>query len=479
MLMIDLLIKNGEVLTAYGLLKTCIVVNDGKIVGLGSENLVSQAQKVIDASGKIVLPGLIDTHSHFREPGLTYKEDYTTGTMAGAAGGVTTAIDMPNVKPPTNTLERFEEKKKIAKSKAVIDFNHLVGVTDNKTETEVARRGERLNVIYVPLLEEIPKLAKAGAAGYKIFMADGVYPHPAELFLDDDGIFLELFEEVKKTRLTVSVHPYTTKILDHDIERFSRGGRTDPQSFWEARNHYGGMVWTSGIARLLPLQKATQVRLHVLHVHTSDSLNMIRSAKTQGQSITVEANPQHLFIKPSDIKKLGPFAVTATTEDNIEALWEALNDGTVDLIATDHAPHTKEEMEPGWKDIHGIPYGAPEIQDYLPLLLTEVNRGRISLETVSKLVSENVAKIFGIYPRKGVISIGSDADFVIVDMKREEKIKVGYTKCGWTPYEGRTVKGVPVITIVRGTVVMENSEILVKPGYGEWVPGPAYSRGSE
>jgi len=470
--LLDLAIKGGQVCVPSGLIKTDIAVKDGKVVALGSASLFQAADKTIDASDKIVLPGLIDTHAHFREPGLTHKEDFTTGSMAAAAGGVTTFFDMPNVKPPTNTVERFREKRKIAKQKSIVDFNHIVGVTDNRSQKRVAGRGENLVLEYRPLFQEIPKLARAGAAGFKIFMADGVYPHPSELFVDDDGILLDLFEVIVKAGLVVSVHPLDKSIYDNDIRKMNAKGRKDPIAFYDVRARYDGISMTSGVARLLPLQKVTGVKLNLLHVYTNDSLELIRSARKSGQRFTTEANPQHLFFRLSDVKKLGPFAVTATTPTNREALWAALFDGTIDLIATDHAPHLGEEMESGWKDINGIPYGEPGIQEYLSLLLTEVNRGRLPLERLSKLCSENPARTFGIYPRKGAIKVGSDADFAVVDMKREQKIRPGYSKCGWTPYEGWRVKGLPVKTIVRGTVVMDDGTITVKPGFGDWIPGP-------
>ena len=389
--MFDLLIKDAIVLFPSGFAKASIAVEDEKIVGIGSEPAFSSADRVIDASGKYLLPGLIDTHAHFRDPGFTYKEDFTTGTMAAAAGGVTTFFDMPNVNPPTNTVKRFNEKKEIAKQKSLVDFNHLVGVTDNTTQNIASARGESLVIKYNPLFDEIPKLAAAGAPGYKIFMADGVYPHPSELFVDDDGILLDLFDAIVKSGLVLSIHPLDKNIYDNDIRKRAEKGLKDPKSFFEVRAHYGGISMTSGVVRLLPLQLVTKVRMNLLHVYTKDSLEFIRDAKRRGQDVTTEANPQHAFLKPSDIDRLGPYALTATTNSNIKALWEALNDGTIDLIATDHAPHTKEEIEPGWQDVNKIPYGAPEIQEYLRLFLTEANRGNISLEKVSQLCSENPA----------------------------------------------------------------------------------------
>lgn len=201
---------------------------------------------------------------------------------------------------------------------------------------------------------------------------------------------------------------------------------------------------------------------------------MVRRAKEEGRSVSCEVNPWALFLGSwENVKRIGPYCLGFwVPEEHVEALWEGIHDGTVDLVGTDHAPHTREEKEIGWTDMWRSPGGEPQIQDYLRLFLTEVNRGRLTLDEVVRLTSYNPARRFGVYPRKGVIQVGSDADLVIVDMTKEETIqnKTTYTKVGWTPYDGQKVKGAPIATIVRGKVVMENGNVIGKPGDGEFVP---------
>lgn len=475
MTVVDLVLRGCRVMTPDGLLPIGLALDDGMIVAMSSDASLPKADRVLDLSDRIVLPGFIDTHSHLRDMELSYKEDYETGTKAAAAGGVTAVIDMPNTKPPTNSVERLEEKKLSAATRAVVDYGFLAGVTDNRYGS-IERRGDRLSITYVPLFEEIPKLAAAGVLGYKIFLADGVYPHPAELFVNDDGVLLELFEAVAKTGLPCSVHPVNSEIYDIVINRERSARHTEPFALWRARNYKEGLIWSSCIANLLSLQRATGVRLNVLHLNTAEGIELVRKAKADGSNVTAEANPQHLFLKRSDIESIGPLAVTAATDPNREALWEALPSGVVDVIGTDHAPHGRNEIEAGWKDIFRVPLGSPTLQEYAPLLLTAVNEGRIALEAVVRLCAENPAKIFGLHPRKGTIRLGSDADLVIVDMGKRGVIRPGYSKCGYTAYEGREVKGVPVMTIVRGVIAMQDGEITTRAGSGRWLSGPRYSR---
>ena len=200
---------------------------------------------------------------------------------------------------------------------------------------------------------------------------------------------------------------------------------------------------------------------------------MLRRAKDGGRPCSCEVNPWALFLGSwENVEKLGPYCLGFWVPPaHVEALWKGINDGTVDLVGTDHAPHTKEEKDIGWKDMWKSPGGEPQIQDYLSLFLTAVNEGKLSLDTLVRITSYNPARIFGVYPRKGTIQPGSDADLVIVDMNKEAVIsnETTYTKVGWTPYHGRKVKGVPIRTILRGKTVMENGKIVGKPGDGQFV----------
>ena len=452
---VDLIVKGGEVWTPGGFVTADIAVNQGRIVALGRPPAFPESSKVIDAKGKKVIPGLIDTHTHHREPGFTHKEDLTTATQAAAAGGVTLSIGMPNVDPPTTTLERFREVIEISKKKAVVDFNH------NPSGT-------------VP--DQIPRLAQAGCLAFKIFMVRDTgrdYPHMPGIGLHNHGALFRCFEEVAKTGLPLMVHPHDQDLMDVIEQKYWQRGDRSPQAYAKAYRDYDGIIWDTAIATILRFQKATGVKLHILHTSTPGGLEMARRAKEEGRPVSVEVNPWALFLGSwENVEKLGPYCLGFwVPEHHVEALWRGIEDGTVDLIGTDHAPHTKEEKDVGWKDMWQSPGGEPQIQDYLKLFLTAVNEGRLTLDKLVRITSYNPARIFGVYPRKGTIQVGSDADLTIVDMKKEETIsnETTYTRVGWTPYHGRKVKGVPVYTIVRGKVVMQDGKVVGKPGDGEFI----------
>jgi dihydroorotase len=271
------------------------------------------------------------------------------------------------------------------------------------------------------------------------------------------------------------VHPHDQDLMDVIEQRYWDRGDRSPQAYAKAYREFDGIIWDTAIATILRMQKATGVKLHILHMSTPGGLEMVRRAKEEGRPVSCEVNPWALFLGNSweNIEKLGPYCLGFwVPEEHAEALWQGIRDGTIDVVGTDHAPHTKEEKEIGWKDMWKAPGGEPQIQDYLSLFLTEVNRGRLTLDRLVRLASYDVARLFGVYPRKGVLQVGSDADLVIVDMGKEATIdnKTTYTRVGWTPYHGRKVKGAPVATVVRGTIVMENGNVVGKPGYGEFIP---------
>ncbi len=452
----NLLVTGGTVWTPGGFVRGDVLINEGKIAGIGTGSTMPEASQVIDAQGQYVIPGCIDTHTHQREPGFTHKEDFTTATQAAAAGGFTLSMGMPNVSPPTTTVEHFNNVIQVGRQKALVDFNH------NPSGT-------------VP--EEVPKLAEAGCLGFKIFMGHDTrrdYPHMPGIALHNHGDLLRSFEAVAPTGLPLMVHPHDQDLMDVIEQRYWQREDFSPQAYAKAYRESDGIIWDTAIATLLHLQKATGTRLHVLHMSTPGSLEMVRRTKAEGRAVTCEVNPWALFLGSSweAIERLGPYALGFwVPEAHVEALWQGINDGTIDVVGTDHAPHTREEKEVGWVDMWKAPGGEPQIQDCLRLFLTAVNEGKLTFDRLVRLISYNPARIFGVYPRKGVIQVGSDADLVIVDMNREETISnaTTYTKVGWTPYDGRKVKGIPTRTIVRGRVVMQESEVIGEPGYGEFI----------
>lgn len=450
-----LVIEHGTVWTPDGLLADAsVVVEDQQIVEVAEGRIDDAASERVSAAGMLVLPGFIDTHSHHREPGFTHKEDILSATRAAAAGGVTTSIGMPNVDPPATTAERYQAMLKLYGQKALVDFNVNPAPT---------------------VAMEVPKLAEAGALGFKVFQVVDTkrsYPHMPGLGVTNDGEMLEIFENVARTGLPVMVHPHNQELMDKFEQRHWARNEHGPLAYAAAQREYDGLVWNTAIAGLLWLQEATNVRLHVLHLVTRQSVDMVRRAKEAGRPVTSEVNGFALFLGDwEQIKKNGPRALGRWVPADVkDALWRGIADGTVDVLGTDHGPHTLEEKLPGWEDMWKAPSAVPQLQDYLTQLFDKgVSAGRISLDQAVRLASYNPAKVFGLYPRKGTIEPGADADLVIVDPEAEIEFRDenALSKCGWTPYHGERAQGVPIHTLVRGRFVYRDREVVGSPGWGK------------
>lgn len=452
----DLVIKNGEVCIPSGRFRQDIGVQAGKIAALTKPGQLS-GEKVMDVTGRVVLPGVIHTHVHMREPGLTYKEDYESGTKAAAVGGITCTVDMPNVQPPTTTVERYLEKKEMAKRKAYVDFQHWPGPVKP---------------------EEVYRFAKLGGIpGFKEFMIrdpKATYPHMPELSIHHGDLFL-LMKASAEVKLPMLVHGEDPELmgaiaLPHLSENNFRARfeSYNYNNWWFSTRDIGTMV-AMLIARL------TGCKIHVLHMGQGRYMHRyVRRAKEEGQDITGELESTWLVEKQTDpIRRkwleLGNYRPEC---DYADELWEAVNDGTVDVMLFEHAPHHRDEVLAAEKNVWDAPGGLPALQDMVSLLLTQVNKGKTSLERFVLLTSENPARLAGLYPRKGAIQIGSDADFTVVDMDAKKTIREEdvISRVGFTPWDGYTVKGIPVCTIVRGNLVMKDGGIIGKMGYGEYIP---------
>ena len=453
----DVCFREGRVYLWGQLLDLDLYVAGEKIALLCRRGEGPSARQVISIASKMILPGVIDLHAHTRDPGYTQKEDFTTISQAAAAGGVTTWIDMPNVEPPTITVQLFEEKRARAEQASLVDFGHFASGVD---------------------LKEIPKLAAAGVTGFKIFQVSGAYPHDPRLALNDDGQLLRRFREIAKTGLPCVVHPFNQSLFDFfSEEAFARGKPRNHVTFAEL--YTSEVVWGSAIASLLSLQRESGVRLHVVHTHSARSLRLLRQAKASGQTVTVEIDPKYFHLGKKDLDEKGPQVCPAgfVTEDpeRMAEIWRSFHDGTIDSVGSDHAPHTKEEIEKQRTDAWGAAMGNPQYDHYLSIFLNDVHEGKITLANLVRCLSENPARILGLFPRKGVLLPGSEADLVVVDFERERILSNEglYTKVQWSPYAGRKVRGMPVLTMVRGTIVAENGEVVGKRGHGKFIPGIA------
>ena len=427
--MLDLCLSNCKIVPEN--ITRCIGVNNGKIVSISRSPIA--AEKTIDIDGNILLPGLIDAHVHMRDPGLTYKEDFSTGTKAAAAGGFTTVIDMPNTKPPTNTVRAFRDKIKIAERKSNVDFGLHAGASEPK---------------------EIKKLANLKPASYKIFM---------DLF--DDDYLMNLFNEISNlpeingSKTIVSLHAEDKEIVDTYTQMEMSEENLTPIIYASARPPLAEEI---AISKAILMANEYDLKIHICHASTKNSLNQIKRAKVDGCNITAEITPHHLFLDSSFFDRFGNLAKTNPPLRSMSEKIKLIDLYKADIIGTDHAPHTIEEKE---ENVWNAPPGIPGLETALPLILTQVNRGKISFDEVKRLLCENPAKIFNI-KNKGYIKEGMDADFVVVDMKREGKINPEnfYSKAHYSPFKGEKFKGMPIKTILRGEVVMDEAEVFETHG---------------
>lgn len=448
-------VRGGLVQTPQGHLEADVLIREERVVALVDRGEVAEADRVIDATGAWVFPGLIDLHAHTRVPGYEYKEDYVTASKAAAAGGVTVFIDMPNVEPPTTSLDLFQEKRSIANTDSIIDFGHFVAPTR---------------------MEEIPKMAEAGATGYKIFQVKGGYPHDPRLAIDDPGQLLATFRSIERTGLPCLVHPFAQTIFEQlSEEAFTEGRARDIWTFSDVYTR--DIVWKTAVGILLELQKESGVRLHVVHTHAPGSLRMIRAAKAEGRRVTAACDPKYIHLRDQDMEEQGARAIpggfVTNDDERMAEVWRSLDDGTIDVIDSDHAPHTLEDLELMEKDPWTGPFGAPHYDHYLSLMLTDVRDGKLRLPRLVELMSAAPARILGMYPERGALLPGSIADLVVVDPDAEVVPQDGkmYSKSGWTPYRDWRFFGKPILTMLRGQVIAEDGEIMVDPGFGTYVAG--------
>jgi allantoinase len=442
-MVLDLVIKNGKVVTSINVRKSSIGIKKGKIVWLGENGFSPSAEQTIDAKGKHVIPGCIDVHVHFREPLRPDKEDWSTGSKSAICGGVTTVLDMPESVEPT--VEGLNKKLDSALSKSVVDF----GLYGRPTTPE-----------------NVEALSKAGVIAYKILLG-------YEQFVPDDGTFFRLLKAIGKTYLPVAVHAEDINIVKSLRDHLLKEGKKDIEAHELSRPTF---IEEEAIAKTLILARVAECRLHIAHVSTAEGAGLIGQARAaSAQEVTAETCPHYLMLDKSDLERLGPYGKinppVRGTRKNMEGLWTALSRGVIDCIATDHAPHLITEKEVGWENIFEAAPGAIGVQTMLPLMLTSVNEGKLSLCKMVELMAFNPAKIFDLYPRKGIIQLGSEADLVIVDMERKVTIRAEdqHSKMPFTPYDGWDVQGIPEITILRGEVAARDGEPTVTPGYGEWL----------
>ena len=420
----DLLLTGGTVHTPGGPVTADVGVRDGRIVAIGARG---DAGRTIDCTGLDVLPGVIDTQVHFREPGLVHKEDLATGSEAAVMGGVVAVFEMPNTKPNTDSAKAIEDKLTRARGRMWCDHAFYVGAT-NHNARDLAE------------LERLP-----GTAGVKIFMGAST----GDLLVSEDA---RLAEVLASGQRRVAIHAE-----DEDRMNARAGERVagDPSSHPVWRDDESALLATT---RILRLARAARRRIHVLHVTTPAELELLGQNK---DIATCEVTPQHLTLAGEDayprIGTLAQMNPPIRSGAHRDGLWHWLNQGVPDVIGSDHAPHTLEEKS---KPYPASPSGMPGVQTLLPLLLDHAANGRLTLQRVIELTSAGAQRIFGL-TGKGRIAKGYDADFTIVDLKKRWTIEERWlrSRAGWSPFTGMALTGKPIGTIVRGHVAMWEDQL--------------------
>src|SRR5882757_3291625 len=439
----DLVIHNGTVVSPEMAIAASVAIKDGKVLAVGAAQAMPQAGEILDARGLHVLPGAIDVHVHFRDPGYAHKEDFATGTAGAAFGGVTTVFDMPNTVPPTGTGKILAEKHATAAAAAHVDFG-LYGLLGEDT------------------IAHVPDLVAGGVIGFKLYMGNtfGNIPSPST------GAMLEAFEVVAATGKRISLHAETASIMARREARMVAAGRRDPLAHLAARP---ALVAIEAVSRAALLAEWTGARIHILHISSADELRPLAEAKACGIDITGETCPHYLMLSSDDYARwAGVIRINPPVREahHQAPLWRALADGTINVIATDHAPHSPEEKTRN--DIWSVDCGFPGVETQMPLMLTEVAKGRYSVRDYVRWSAVNPAKIWGLYPKKGVIAPGADADIAIVDLDREWTIDDAKLQSlsRITPFHGWRVNGLPIHTLVRGRFVMKDRALM--PGTRGW-----------
>ncbi len=424
-------------------------IQDGKIVKIGKETHMPRADEKADLHHMLVLPGIIDTHVHLRDEEKAYKETFTTGTASAAAGGATTVFDMPNNSPVTMSEETLSNRM------------------------DLASRRELVNVGFFsefPLsLDEVEKIVQAGAVGFKLFMAEQI----GGVDVDSDLALQDALAQAGKLNAVVAVHAEDHEFIKLATDDLKLRNKHDLSAFLKAHDE---KAEATAVDRVLSAaKKARKTHIHFCHVSTKNALDMVVEAKKQGLATTVEATPHHLLLKKADYERLGVWALTLPplrTQENLDALWKGVADGNVDSLGSDHAPHQLEEKDAA--SIWDVKVGVPGLETTLPLLLTSVHQGRLTLQRLLELLCEKPAEIFGLADR-GHLEEGRQADLAVVDFNRKFKIDASKfkSKAKFSPFDKWDAQGKPIKTYVGGRLVYDDGEIVAKPGSGSVIRGRA------
>jgi len=443
-LIVDSVFTNAKAFLGGQIVDCSIAIEETRIFKIGKETQMPNSDEKTNLHNILVLPGLIDEHVHLRDEGRAYKEDFSSGTAAAAAGGFTTVLDMPNNDPVTMSVETLRNRMRTAERKILVDVGFY---------SEFPKK-----------LLELQDIVSESAVGFKLFMGSQV----GGLNIDDDQDLQEAFVEVAKLKALVAVHAEDRALLAANEEKLKKEKKIGTADFLRVHTEE---VELKAIQRLLKLSEKTDLRLHFCHVSTMESLSAIAEAKKLGRKVTCEVTPNHLFLSSEDLKQYGQLAIMAPPLRNrthVEALWKGLEEGSVDALGSDHAPHTQSEKSAA--SIWDVKVGVPGLETTLPLIMTQVKKNRLTLAQVVRLLAEKPVEIYGLNDR-GRLEPGKKANLTIVDFKRKFKIDASKfkSKAKFSPYNGWDVQGKVVKTLVNGQLVFDEGEIVAKVGVGSIV----------
>jgi dihydroorotase len=439
----DVVVAGGRVVTPHGIVEGDLCVSGETIAGLRAPRSAT-ARRVIQAEGRLVLPGIVDSHVHARDPGATHKEDFATCSRAAAAGGVTTIMCMPNTSPVVSSPEALRRADRIASAQSVVDYCLQASATADNTG-------------------ELRALAELGAVSYEVFLGGA----PDEMLVHDVRELRAVLQAIAGAGGLAGVYPDEPALIGvlEDLSTTDAGGV--PRAY---RPH----VEAIGLLEVAAVAATIRCRLHVRQVSSALAARCATwLRRTHGNlHLTAEVTPHHLTLSDEDFRRLGAVAHVLPPlrpPSDVDALWRALRRAGIDTIGSDHAPHAREEKMRGCGDAHASPPGFPGLETFLPVMMTEFRARDVPLRAFVRLACENPARLFGLYPRKGTLQAGSDADVVVVDDSTEWRVEAHrfFSKARWSPFDGRRVTARPVVTIVRGQVVFAGGEVVGTPGCGK------------
>ncbi|MCZ8187022.1 MAG: dihydroorotase [Beijerinckiaceae bacterium] len=443
--LVDLVLAGGTLATPEGLKPGAVAVKDGRIVALGSDAAMPPAREVVDVTGRHVIPGAIDVHVHFREPGFSYKETWTSATQAAAIGGVTTVFDMPNTNPPTADAGAVRAKLTLASAQAFVDFGVYGYIGENN-------------------LDQLAPMAEAGSVAFKLYLGSDnpLVPCP------NDGAVLDALAILAELGIRCTVHAENTPILGWRGAKLKAEGRRDLAAHLE---QHADIATVEAVSRIALFSEWTGCPIHIAHENCRHSLPLIAAAKKRGVDITAETCPHYLYLSMEDAPRAGELALRVKPPvreaGHAGPLWDALLNGVIDMISTDHAPHAPAEKQRS--SIWEVAPGFPGVETSMRLMLNAVNEGRMGLPDYVRMACEAPARAFGLFPRKGTLQPGADADLVVIDMDREGVIRGEdlHSLGNVTPFEGFRTRGLPVMTFLRGRLVAKDGRIVANPGIGQ------------